>query len=250
MEFLSINANPASRSPIKTLKTGTTWSLQAWGPGDDILSSDEEYMVDVDMESTNSDTIKELKSYGHYVVCYIDVGTAESWRSDYEDLLPYCSEDATYEDEKWLDLTQWKEFSSIMKTRFKSAQSKGCDGVETDNTDGYTYGDKCVPGETADSLKPYAIEYAKWLADTAHDLEMSIGLKNTPDLIQTLIDNFDFGINESCLDYNECDLYKQFKDNNKALFGVEYKNKDDICSKADEYGITMKYKDNSKLNNC
>ncbi|KNC78547.1 hypothetical protein SARC_09031 [Sphaeroforma arctica JP610] len=206
-------------------------------------------MVDVDMFGTSENNIKTLVDAGHYVVCYIDLGTAEDWRPDYDQLVKYCPEDSAYSDERWLDITQW-EFAPIMDDRLQEAKDKGYMGLEYDNIDCESYGANCVPGESISSLKPYEIAYLTYLADKAHDLGMSVGMKNAVDLITTIGDKFDWAINESCAAYNECGLYEPFKQANKAVFGVEYDDGSKDCSSEQKDGIVMKYEENEEWHNC
>ena len=96
------------------------------------------------------------------------------------------------------------------------AVTKGCDGVEPDNVDGYT-------NNTGFPLNGgHQIAYLKYLSDLAQTRNLSIGLKNNVDQIADLVNDFDWALNESCNKYNECGNYSLFIDQNKAVFGVEY----------------------------
>jgi len=66
------------------------------------------------------------------------------------------------------------------------------------------------------------IDFNRWVAKAAHDRGLSVGLKNAVDLIDTLEPSFDWALNEECLEYNECGGYQRFLDNGKAVFHVEY----------------------------
>ena len=105
-----------------------------------------------------------------------------------------------------------------MRKRIEMAVEKGCDGVEPDNVDAYTNGGETdVPLTGADQLA-----YNIMLAEEAHALGMSIGLKNDVDQLLELVDHFDWTLNEQCFQYNECGGYEVFVDQDKAVFGVEY----------------------------
>jgi hypothetical protein len=96
-------------------------------------------------------------------------------------------------------------------------------------------------GETGVNLKYNdQLVYNKWLAKMAHDLGISIGLKNDVDQLDDLVDHFDFAINEQCFQYNECDGYvSSFVKQNKAVFGVEYSvQASNFCPEANSMGLS------------
>jgi hypothetical protein len=103
-----------------------------------------------------------------------------------------------------------------MMARLDLAVSKGCDGVEPDNVDGYA-NDSGFPLTDQDQLA-----YNIWLANAAHAHNLSIGLKNDLDQISHLVGYFDWALNEQCYQYDECELLRPFTNANKAVFGVEY----------------------------
>jgi hypothetical protein len=94
--------------------------------------------------------------------------------------------------------------------------SKGCDGVEPDNMDGYQ-NNPGFPLTAATQL-----DYNKFLANTAHAKNLSIALKNDLDQVKDLVSYFDFSVNEQCFQYDECDALKPFITANKAVFNTEY----------------------------
>ncbi|KNC76147.1 hypothetical protein SARC_11344 [Sphaeroforma arctica JP610] len=235
----SVDATAIRRS-VNKLTQGTTWTLEAWGYED----TSNGYMIDIDLQTKSKDYVKSLVDGGQYVVCYFSAGTAEDWRPDYLDMMEYASKDSRYPGEYWMDITQWKSFKHLIKARMEEAVKKGCHGIEPDNTDAYEYGSDAVPGETKDSLKPYQIEYMRWMANTAHELGLEIAQKNTVDLIPDLIDVMDYAINESCAKFSKnayCSNYEAFVKQDKAVFGVEYNTNGD-CSDAQAEGIMRKYK--------
>ena len=66
------------------------------------------------------------------------------------------------------------------------------------------------------------MDFNRFLADTAHAYGMSVGLKNDLDQLEDLVDWFDWGLNEQCAVYDECDRLAVFTDAGKAVFNVEY----------------------------
>jgi len=124
------------------------------------------------------------------------------------------------------------------KIRFGS--SKKCDGVEPDNVDGYLH-NSGFGLNYEDQL-----EYNRFLSNEAHKRGLLIGLKNDLNQINELVDYFDFAVNEECFEYNECEKYKPFLTQNKAVLNAEYKILD-ICNEAKNLGISSAFY-NKELN--
>jgi hypothetical protein len=104
----------------------------------------------------------------------------------------------------------------IMKKRFDMALSKGCDGVEPDNVDGYS-NDTGFDLDAEDQL-----DYNIFLSREAHARGLSIGLKNDLEQIAELEPYFDFALNEQCHRYAECDMLTPFIEADKAVLNAEY----------------------------
>jgi hypothetical protein len=95
-------------------------------------------------------------------------------------------------------------------------RSKGFDGIELDNVDGYS-NDTGFPLTAADQLR-----YNRALADAAHARGLSVGLKNDLDQVTDLVSAFDWALDEECFQYSECNLLVPFVQAGKAVFNVEY----------------------------
>jgi len=103
-----------------------------------------------------------------------------------------------------------------MSARIALAAEKGCDAVDADNVDAHS-------NETGlDLVAADQLEYNRWLAATAHDQGLAIGLKNDVDQVEALESDFDFAINTSCFVFSECDVYARFVSAGKAVFQVEF----------------------------
>ena len=208
---------------------GTSWQWQLTGTIDTSYDVD---MYDIDLFDVPPSVIDQLHQGGRIVICYFSAGSWEDWREDAGDF-PTAVIGSPLDDwpgEKWLDIRQIDQLSSIMQARLDLAITKQCDGVEPDNVDGYS-NDSGFPLTAADQLT-----YNIWLADQAHNRNLSIGLKNDLDQIITLEPHFDWALNEQCFQYNECDLLLPFIQANKSIFGVEYEeegaNPNDFCPQA------------------
>jgi hypothetical protein len=104
----------------------------------------------------------------------------------------------------------------LMAERLDLAVERGCDGVEPDNVDGYA-NDNGLGLNATEQLS-----YNRFLADEAHAHGLSVGLKNDLDQLDDLHPWFDWGLNEECLAYDECERLRVFTDQGKAVFHVEY----------------------------
>lgn len=59
------------------------------------------------------------------------------------------------------------------------------------------------------------IEYNSWFAGVCHKNGMLVGMKNAVELVPLLHKQFDFAINESCFDYDECEVRQIFSSKNR-----------------------------------
>jgi hypothetical protein len=104
----------------------------------------------------------------------------------------------------------------IMTARIELAKSKGCEGVDPDNVDAYD-------NDNGLSLTQNdAIDYVKFLADTAHSNGLAIGLKNAGDIVGDVLPSMQWEVNEQCVQYGECDLFTPFVAAGKPVFHIEY----------------------------
>jgi hypothetical protein len=206
-------------------KPGTTWQWQLTGSID---TSVDAQMFDIDLFTTSPSTIQSLHAAGKIVVCYFSAGSYEPGRPD-SDALSKTGLGRTLDgwpDEKWLDVRS-TAVRDLMKARLDVAKSKGCDGVEPDNVDGFD--NQNGLGLTQKD----ALDYDRFLATESHARGLSIGLKNSLGLVSDLASTFDWALNEECLQYDECDTLEAFIKAGKAVFHCEYaKSADGICGKA------------------
>ncbi|XP_014784752.1 uncharacterized protein LOC106879613 isoform X2 [Octopus bimaculoides] len=193
---------------------GMTWQWQLTSPLD--LTYEVE-MYDVDLYDTYKPQFDYLKKSHILVVCYISVGTWENWRPDAHSF-PNSTLGkplSKWPGERWLDIRS-PDVKRIISQRIELARRRGCDGIEPDNIDAYENDNGL--GLTANDQLQYNI----WLSVEAHSRNLSIGLKNDPNQAAKLEKYFDWALTESCMKYKECDLFKPFIQNNKAVFHVEY----------------------------
>ncbi|OUM61686.1 glycoside hydrolase family 114 protein [Piromyces sp. E2] len=176
-------------------------------------------VVTIDLEYAEK-YVPYFHQRGQKVVCYFSGGTTEH-RKDQEDyekaniIIKTGSDDGW--GNYWLDIKNKEKLQPLIRKRFKRAYSYGCDGVEVDCLGIYHYHKEYTKEDT--------YEFAKWVAQTGHEENVSVGLKNNSGIASRLEPYFDFAIVESCASYsNECNRFKPFTDNNKAVFIVHYGN--------------------------
>jgi hypothetical protein len=213
-----------------------SWQIQYTGDIDLSLDVD---VYNLDLFDTAPEDIADLHSRGIYVMCYFSAGSWENWRPD-ADLFPESVIGNDYEGwpgERWLNVEDIEALGPLMKTRIRLAAEKGCDGVDPDNVNGFE-NDTGFPISYADQL-----EYNLWLAQTAHDYDLGIGLKNDLSQIDDLLTNFDWALNEECFSYDECNLLTPFVDEGKPVFVIEYEMEPaDFCSQAQTLGFNAIHK--------
>ncbi|GES26214.1 hypothetical protein Aple_091130 [Acrocarpospora pleiomorpha] len=176
-----------------------------------------------DHVTPNTAAVQAIHASGKHAICYISAGTWEDWRPDAGDFPESVKgndvdggPDGTWPGEKWLDVRNLAVLLPLMDARVAKCEQAGFDSVEFDNVDSYQ-NDPGFVISPADQLA-----YNRALADLAHDHGLSAGLKNDLGQVADLIDWFDYAINESCQEWDECDLLDQFLVAGKAVFQVEY----------------------------
>lgn len=191
-----------------------TWQWQLRGT---INTSYPVAVYDIDLFDAAIATIQALQAAGKKVVCYFSAGSSENWRSDFSSFQAADMGSALsgWDGENWLD-TRSASVRKIMRTRLDLAVSKGCNGVEPDNVDGYA-NKSGFPLTAATQL-----EYNRFLASEAHNRKLAVALKNDVNQLYDLVGDFDFAVNEECHSYNECDGYQSFILNGKPVFNAEY----------------------------
>lgn len=174
-------------------------------------------VYDLDLYDTPEASLRSLQASGRRVVCYFSAGSYEDWRSDKD---RFQASDLGkpldgWPGERWLDVRS-ENVRAIMRARLDLAKSKGCDGVDPDNVDGYA-NDTGLPLSGADQL-----DYNRFLAREAHQRGLAVGLKNDLDQIPELVSDFDFSVNEQCHEYEECHTLTPFVAAGKPVFNIEY----------------------------
>jgi len=182
-------------------------------------------VFDIDGFDNSAATVAALHAQGTKVICYIDFGTSENFRSDFKSF-PASIEGKTngWPGERWLDIRRLGVLEPIMTARMRMCVQKGFDALEPDNIDGYS-NSTGFPLTARDQLT-----YDTWIAKTAHSLGLSVGLKNDNDQTAQLEPSFDWALDEQCNQYSECDTESVFVRANKAVFNAEYNGGTGFCA--------------------
>ncbi|HEX3735846.1 MAG TPA: endo alpha-1,4 polygalactosaminidase [Solirubrobacterales bacterium] len=206
--------------------TTAPWQWQLQGKIDTGVAAG---VFDVDGFETSKATVGALQRQGRKVICYLDVGSWESYRPD-AGRFPKAAIGKTYEgfpDESWLNIADFHSFAPVLERRFAMCARKGFDAVEPDNLAGWE-NDTGFDITRADQLR-----FNRWVARQVHRRGMAVALKNDGPQAGELAGQFDFAIVEQCFQYEECGLYKPFVDAGKAVFEAEYElDPADFCATA------------------
>ena len=204
------------------------------------------YDIEID---TPQQVIDQLHRQGHKVICYLNAGTAESFRPSTQRIFGGdFSQDAAllelwrsrgilgnvygerFGNEFWMN-PKSPYVRNYMLLQLDKCQSKGFDGVSFDNLDGFSF-DKWnpEPEQTGFNLSSAdQLEYNLWLVEQAHKRGLYAGLKNTAEIAEPLSRVYDWVFTESC--YSErvqgwepaCENYaKYFATKGKAIYLNEY----------------------------
>lgn len=193
---------------------GTSWQWQLTTPVD--LGVDVA-VYDIDGFDNGADVVRALHDRGRRVICYVNVGAAEDFRPDIGRFPPaVLGRSNGWPGERWLDIRRIDVLGPIMASRFDMCRTKGFDAVEADLVDGHTEATG-FPLTAADQLA-----YNRFIAGLAHERGMSVGLKNDLHQVPDLLADFDFAVNEQCVEYRECTLLTPFGRAGKAVLHVEY----------------------------
>ncbi|CAG8956296.1 hypothetical protein HYFRA_00003676 [Hymenoscyphus fraxineus] len=211
--------------------TGTKWQIVLKQP---LTNFDANVAVyDIDLFENQKETVDHLHDLGRKVICYFSAGSYEDFRPDSDKFQQndYGRELVGWPGEKWVN-TDSPSIRSIMKSRIQQAAQLGCDGIDPDDIDGYT-ADTGFPLSTTT-----ATSYLNYLIDEAHALNLSIGLKNAAELVESMKDKMQWSVNEHCVTFHECDKFRGFVGMGKPVFHVEY-----VQSKGDELGVQNEVRD-------
>ncbi|MEU8321545.1 endo alpha-1,4 polygalactosaminidase [Nonomuraea sp. NPDC048881] len=197
----------------------------------------------------NTAAVKAVHARGAKAVCYVDAGSIEEYRPDYQQFVAWHKShgnsllgkpfSAEFPNERWANINndqgQRDFLLKMMEARVDKCVQAGFDGVEFDVVNAHEEG-KSVTGWTVSPATQ--LVYNKALADLAHRKGLSAALKNDLSQAAELVSSFDYAVNEECFQYDECGELSVFVKAGKPVFQVEYKTApSSFCPKAAKLGI-------------
>lgn len=228
-------ANPTG-SPVRAhwepTPTTAPWQWQLQGKIDTGVPA---AVYDVDGFEVSKGTVQQLHRLGRRVICYLDVGSWETYRPDAKQF-PRSVIGRRYEgfpDERWLDIRRFRLFAKPLMHRFDLCARKGFDAVEPDNLAGWE-NHTGFPITRQDQLR-----FNRWVARQVHARGMAVALKNDGGQAEELVNDFDFAIVEQCFQYEECGPYRTFIEHQKAVLEAEYEIRpEQFCLEAKQIGFS------------
>ncbi|HEY2571976.1 MAG TPA: endo alpha-1,4 polygalactosaminidase [Solirubrobacteraceae bacterium] len=184
---------------------------------------------DIDGFENEASEVAALHAQGKHVICYIDVGTAENFRPDYEQFpRSTLGRSNGWPGERWLDIRRLNAIEPIMAARFQMCREKGFDAVEPDNMEAFS-NRSGFPITAAQQL-----EYDLWIAATVHSLGMAVLQKNDGEQSAEQQPSFDGALSEQCNQYDECASFEPYLAAGKPVLNAEYAKQNAKFCPADE----------------
>lgn len=208
-------AVPSAHARWAPKPTTAPWQWQLQGKLDLSVRAG---VYEVDGFETPRRAVAALHRRGRRAICYLSVGSWESYRPD-SGRFPRRVLGKRYDgypDERWLDIRRIGALAPVLRHRFDLCRRKGFDAVEPDNVAGYE-NRTGFPLTGRDQLR-----FNRWVAREVRRRGMSVALKNDPEQVRRLVGAFDFAVVEECFAYEECDRYLPFVRAGKAVFSAEY----------------------------
>jgi len=209
------SAGPTSASTVWYPRKGATWQWQLSGTANLNYTAS---VYDLDVDDTPASTVARIHRMGRHAICYVDVGTWESYRADAA-RFPASVLGKTVDgwpDERWLDIRKLSVVEPLIAKRLDTCARKGFDAVEPDWLDAYDQATG-FPITRAQS-----VAYDLWVARAAHARGLGVAQKNAPGLTSSLHTHFDFAITEDCAYYAECTSYRSYLTAGHAVLDAEY----------------------------
>lgn len=208
---------------------GPSWDIQFEEP---FNFSRDVWMMDLDGEFTAAEDVAALRERSVTPICYVAVGTWENYRGDAQDFPDELLGKTWPEwpDERYLDIRNLDKLLPLMRARFEMCRDKGFLGIEADVQDLH-WADTGFPIK-----REHQVAYSQELANMAHEMGMTFGQKNSPDLVDDLIGYSDFIVTEDCFYNGWCDDVLPYVAAGKPVFAIEYTDTGVDFAKACAYG--------------
>ena len=201
----------------------------------------------------NRDAVAAIHAGGKKAICYVDIGTAEPYRPDYEKFVAFdkkcsgCLLGKQYDSgDPFLNLNNDKgqrEFLfAMMDKRLASCQHAGFDAAYFDVTWEWQVGKKTTGWNISDETQ---LLYNVGMLNLAHMRNLAAGINYDLLQVEDLVRHEDFHIDESCFLYSECDYLLPVVKAGKPVLQIEYFAKpEDVCTQEPyPYRFNTEFKD-------
>ena len=206
--------------------TTAPWQWQLQGKIDTGVAAP---VYDIDGFETPATVVQRLHRTGRHVVCYLDVGSWESYRPD-AGSFPRSVIGRRYEgfpDERWLDIRRFHRFAKPLQRRFDICARKGFDAVEPDNVAGWENKTGFPIGAAAQ------LRFNRWVARQVHARGMAIALKNDPRQVKPAARRLRLRDRRAVLPVRRMRPLRALRESGKAVFEAEYElEPSDYCAAA------------------
>jgi hypothetical protein len=208
------SGSPAAVPGWWQLPARLTWYWQLQGR---VNNGEPVAAYDIDGFENGAAEVAVLHARGTRVICYVDVGTAERFRPDYQ-LFPasVLGRSNGWPGERWLDIRRLDVLEPIMAARLRMCAEKGFDAVEPDNIEAFS-NRSGFPITAQEQLT-----FNEWVAQEAHALGMAVLQKNDGEQASTLAPHFDGALSEQCNQYRECASFAPYLAAGKPVLNAEY----------------------------
>jgi len=190
LSLLLINSVLSCKKDLADKPRGNAQAIEVWNCAyqenyspdliqDVIDNASNAYVLIDPFEENAFERIAEIKARGNEVCGYISIGTGEDWRSDWNELKPFCvsKQWSKWKGEYFIDATNTGVID-VMKARIDQLAAWGCDWVEFDNMD-WAFDDKNRKEYDFTATEQNAIDYYNTLCDYVHSKGMKCQAKNT-----------------------------------------------------------------------
>jgi hypothetical protein len=192
-----------------------TWYWQLQGT---VNNSEPVEAYDIDGFDNTATEVTALHKEGKHVICYIDVGTWEDWRSDASEFPKEVIGNSNgWPGEDYLNIADTSVLEPIMAKRFEMCKEKGFDAVEPDNMEDFEEKNTGFTITAAEQLT-----YDEWIAEEVHSLGMAVLQKNDSTQTNELEPHFDGALTEQCNEYSECGNFQPYLTAGKPVLNAEY----------------------------
>lgn len=182
----------------------------------------------------NTAAVQAIHARGAKAICYIDAGSIEEFRPDYQQFVDWHEKNGhsllgkpfspEFPNERWANINndrgQRDFLLKMMAARVDKCVQAGFDGVEFDVVNAHEEGREVTGWDISPATQ---LVYNRALADLAHSRGLSVALKNDLSQAAELAPYFDYAVNEECFEHDECSELNAFVKAGKPVFHVEYR---------------------------